>query len=399
MLTSLFLLPFSCTASPSFIEAPSDVEINEGGTVKLPCRAQGRPKTRIVWDRVRSSISTQTEEITQFLDEEIIPEDLAKSKILSFRSKRDANSNGPTITKNTNPNSDSGDGSEEDRIPDLYIDDGQYRNKRGEFSNFLLSEFNQVMRDSNEATYDSSIRKKRNVDEDDADVDNDAGAVNSADTVPVLFFSTQAPIDAPRLEVNDNGELILRDVTKKDEGWYACAALNEAGSAVKRVYIRVQRTADGENEIFSQQQPDPPANRFSNDQNIIINTVAPMQPNSLDVFWETNDDMQSNTLTVHYRVIGTKDFQTKTAMIDVKEFTIGDLKAHTEYEIFVSVPQGLGGSVSNVRRGKTFDGPPTAPPSDVRVGVINNTAAYVRWLPPPSDMLNGELTGYKVSCV
>lgn len=44
-----------------------------------------------------------------------------------------------------------------------------------------------------------------------------------------------------------------------------------------------------------------------------------------------------------------------------------------------------------------MDGPPTAPPTDVRVGVINNTAAYVRWSPPPSNMLNGELTGYKVS--
>lgn len=49
--------------------------------------------------------------------------------------------------------------------------------------------------------------------------------------------------------------------------------------------------------------------------------------------------------------------------------------------------------------GKTMDGPPTAPPTDVRVGVINNTAAYVRWSPPPSNMLNGELTGYKVSII
>lgn len=47
--------------------------------------------------------------------------------------------------------------------------------------------------------------------------------------------------------------------------------------------------------------------------------------------------------------------------------------------------------------GKTLDGPPSGPPTDIRVGVINTTAAFVRWSPPPVAMLNGELTGYKVS--
>lgn len=80
----------------------------------------------------------------------------------------------------------------------------------------------------------------------------------------------------------------------------------------------------------------------------------------------------------------------------MKDYTLTELKPHTEYEIFITAPQGLGGSVSNIRKGKTMDGPPTAPPTDVRVGVINNTAAYVRWSPPPVHLLNGELTGYKV---
>lgn len=47
--------------------------------------------------------------------------------------------------------------------------------------------------------------------------------------------------------------------------------------------------------------------------------------------------------------------------------------------------------------GKTLDGPPSSPPIDVRVGVINNTAAWVRWSKPPVAMMNGELTGYIVS--
>lgn len=141
---------------------------------------------------------------------------------------------------------------------------------------------------------------------------------------------------------------------------------------------------------------DPSGNRFTNEQNIIINSVLPISPNSLDITWETNDGIPSTSLTLHYRALGSKEFQTTTAMIDSKEYTISDLKAHTEYEVFASVPHGLSGSVSNIRKGKTLDGPPTSPPTDVRVGIINNTAAYVRWSPPPVSMLNGDLTGYKV---
>lgn len=39
---------------------------------------------------------------------------------------------------------------------------------------------------------------------------------------------------------------------------------------------------------------------------------------------------------------------------------------------------------------------PSGPPVDVRVGLINSTAAYVRWQPPATHELNGDLVGYKV---
>lgn len=39
-------------------------------------------------------------------------------------------------------------------------------------------------------------------------------------------------------------------------------------------------------------------------------------------------------------------------MIDAKEYTINDLRAHAEYEVFASVPHGLSGSISNIRKGK-----------------------------------------------
>lgn len=39
---------------------------------------------------------------------------------------------------------------------------------------------------------------------------------------------------------------------------------------------------------------------------------------------------------------------------------------------------------------------PAVPPESVHIGIINSTTAFVKWLPPPSQYLNGILQGYKV---
>ncbi|XP_066295984.1 roundabout homolog 2-like [Branchiostoma lanceolatum] len=42
-----------------------------------------------------------------------------------------------------------------------------------------------------------------------------------------------------RFRVTSNAELIISGVQKADEGWYVCSALNLAGSAAKRAYLKV----------------------------------------------------------------------------------------------------------------------------------------------------------------
>lgn len=137
------------------------------------------------------------------------------------------------------------------------------------------------------------------------------------------------------------------------QGWYGCAALNEAGSIIKRIYIRVISSSNGRNSDGVPASLDiiDPNDRFSNDQNILINSVLATSFNSLDIQWEINDGIPATSLTLHYRIVGSNEFQTATAMIDTKEFTINDLRAHTEYEVFASVPHGLSGSISNIRKG------------------------------------------------
>lgn len=39
---------------------------------------------------------------------------------------------------------------------------------------------------------------------------------------------------------------------------------------------------------------------------------------------------------------------------------------------------------------------PTAPPSNVQVGMLNLTSGVVRWSPPPQQDHNGILLGYKI---
>lgn len=176
-------------ASPSFVEAPTDVEVNEGGSVKLPCRAQGRPKPRIIWDRIGNSAVSQLQhqhqmssKITQYLEKDTQEDLLAKAKIMSLRSKRSI----PQIKPHISPENDE-----------------KQKRRRA---------FEQIMRDENQEIMQKLLRKKRQIDDDAIDSDDD-----QPDAIPILVFSTQAPQEVSRLQVTDNGELILLDVTERDQ--------------------------------------------------------------------------------------------------------------------------------------------------------------------------------------
>lgn len=185
--------------------------MSEGGTVKLPCRAQGRPRVRIVWDRIGIQLNQQqqnVDEVSQSFEEDVQQELLTKAKIMSLRSKRDL----------------AGQQFNGQNIWSQQLLSG--RDKRDKLKNNLgISEFKQIMRDEIQDDFNGGSRKKREAVEDSSDDNNDSderdistlNISNSPDAIPVIFFSTQSPQDVSRLEVNDHGELILREVTKKDQ--------------------------------------------------------------------------------------------------------------------------------------------------------------------------------------
>lgn len=198
-----FLLIF--LASPSFIEAPSDVDVNLNGAVRLPCRAQGRPKPRIIWDRIGGSAVSQLHQhqmnskITQYLEKET-PEDLlAKAKIMSLRSKRSVFHNKHQTIALIAAGKSALASAQRRRIEQRH------------------QTFNQIMRDESNELIHKSLRKKRQISTSDDRMDDLNDDDENGSPIPILVFSTQAPPEVSRLQVTDNGELILLDVTERDE--------------------------------------------------------------------------------------------------------------------------------------------------------------------------------------
>lgn len=181
--------------------------MNEGGNIKLPCRAQGRPKPRIIWDRIGGSIASQShhqqteEKIPQYLEKDTHEDLLAKAKIMSLRLKR-------SITQGS------------------YHIEHKYEHSsavidRNEPNEKIQKTFEQIMRNENHVASISN-RRKRQIENNDGKSDDtvDSDDTRSPDSIPILVFSTQAPQEVSRLQVTDNGELILLDVTQRDQVKY-----------------------------------------------------------------------------------------------------------------------------------------------------------------------------------
>ena len=52
---------------------------------------------------------------------------------------------------------------------------------------------------------------------------------------------------------------------------------------------------------------------------------------------------------------------------------------------------------SNSLDGTTAEAPPTMPPSEVRLRMLNVTSLRVSWRPPPTDHINGILKGFLIN--
>lgn len=197
--------------------------MNEGGSVKLPCRAQGRPKARIIWDRIGGAAISQlknqhmgSNKMPKFMEKDSQEELMVKAKIMSLRLKRSIQHHRPIANVSENV---------------ALIIDRSKRNKydRHTFDQIMrneyheeMSEFGRMKRQVNSADEKRGDNADDNDDGEDDDNDDDDDDDNNNDgdspgAIPILVFSTQAPQEVLRLQVTDNGELILLDVSERDQ--------------------------------------------------------------------------------------------------------------------------------------------------------------------------------------
>ncbi|XP_053679217.1 receptor-type tyrosine-protein phosphatase S-like [Anopheles nili] len=390
--------------APTFMEAPVDVVIREGEPLVLPCRAKGRPGVRIFWDRIDRKHVDNNDVLQRDESSEHSTPGSAEG---SSRRKRRATGWGapegyafaPEVASFVaNGSGDGGAGRGNWSIKIEPVSERQLLRQYPTRVSTLLADSSDrsrmLLRTRRDSPMEDDHQQQHHVD----------GTLSPDGGTGTLAAPTTHPHSSSEIVFEENGSLSFRQMSKGDEGWYACAAINEAGSIVKKIHIKVlvegEALSERRDPISEYEQ-----HRWVNHQQfIVLNNVFTVSATSIGITWDVTDSTSRMQLRMYYRVVSkpvdyylyNSTFSSVLTTSNLKELTLSGLRPYSEYEIFASIPEGLAGSVSNVRRGRTLDGAPTAPPIDVRVGVINTTAAFVRWSPPPVHMLNGELTGYKI---
>lgn len=159
-----------------------------GESLSLPCKTQGRPKTRIVWEKIDFDVVIPTESNENDSQEKFI----SKTKILSFRSKRDENKskNITTIINVVNR------------------------------TNFDNNSFKQTSKRIHRRSVNDNANDDSHNDDNDVEDDDDSDNSSSNDDVSnidLLAATTPFVESQPKLKVNANGDLLIGTVTQKNE--------------------------------------------------------------------------------------------------------------------------------------------------------------------------------------
>ncbi|VDM51645.1 unnamed protein product [Angiostrongylus costaricensis] len=81
----------------------------------------------------------------------------------------------------------------------------------------------------------------------------------------------------------------------------------------------------------------------------------------------------------------------------VESYVVNGLMPFTNYEFFV-IPyhKSIQGAPSNSMDALTAEAPPSLPPSDVHIRMLNLTTLRIGWRAPPADGMNGILKGFQI---
>ncbi|XP_017565291.2 neogenin 1a isoform X8 [Pygocentrus nattereri] len=122
-----------------------------------------------------------------------------------------------------------------------------------------------------------------------------------------------------------------------------------------------------------------------------------LSPSSVSLSWDKpltgNGEIQNYKLYYMEKGLGNE----KDIEVSGLSYTMTGLKKFTEYSFRVVAynKHGPGVSTEDVSV-QTYSDVPGGPPQNLTVEVLNSKSFMVRWQPPPPDIQNGEITGYKI---
>ncbi|XP_039285448.1 roundabout homolog 2 [Nilaparvata lugens] len=137
---------------------------------------------------------------------------------------------------------------------------------------------------------------------------------------------------------------------------------------------------------------------------LALSMLTPISSTSVKISWEVSGgDEFLEGLYVYYQEVALltaalQKFEMMTVLnAGATSYTVSNLAKYTKYEFFL-VPffKSIEGQPSNSRIVETLEDVPSAPPENIQSGMINASAAYVRWSTPHKQHLNGVLVSYKI---
>jgi roundabout axon guidance receptor 2 len=135
-----------------------------------------------------------------------------------------------------------------------------------------------------------------------------------------------------------------------------------------------------------------------------LTDAIPVLSTAIKLVWEILDAQYVEGLYIYYIGLdGPPDLPKTYSMLTVlhtggsSSFTVNNLDKWSRYEFFL-VPfyKTVEGQPSNSRTVRTLEDVPMDAPTNMEALLLNSSAVYLKWKPPPPPSLNGELYGYRV---
>lgn len=131
-----------------------------------------------------------------------------------------------------------------------------------------------------------------------------------------------------------------------------------------------------------------------------LRDATPLTSISVKLTWSLSAVDYVEGLYIRFRQLsgGSHNYNILTVLdIHSKSYAVNNLKKYTKYEFFISpFFKTVEGQPSNSRVTQTLEDVPSAPPDSITAGIFNDTAGWVRWMPPPPQHHNGIIVGYKI---